>query len=190
MSRIKKHPLFAALAVLALLLSACGGSDATADDAAADDSATATETTLPDAEVTTTAPAETETTETTEPADAPVEEEAPAVPVSLFEWTVDAPTTITGGTVMFEVSNTGTFPHEFSIARGDSYETLPQLDNGAVDEETLGADWVGRTDRVAPGETTTISFDLEPGNYVFLCNINSGPNAHAAQGQVLSVTVT
>lgn len=186
MISVKNLPL-AILTSLLLVLAACGGSDG--DTSAAADDTSTTETA---AESTTTEPAATtEATTTTEPAEAG-DDAATAgstVPVSLFEWAVDAPTEIAGGTVTFEVSNIGEFSHEFAIARGDSYETLPLLGNGAVDEEALGADWLGRTDRIGPEEQVTISFDLEPGNYVFLCNIQSGPNSHASQGQVLSVTV-
>ena len=39
-----------------------------------------------------------------------------------------------------------------------------------------------------PAYLLAIEFDLEPGNYVFFCNI-AGTVSHAAQGQVLSVTV-
>lgn len=183
----------------ALIASACGGSSSEAiveDEAQTTTTASSAETTDPGA-ATVTEPASTETgaepvtTEpvTTEPATTEVGTST-IVAVSLFEWVVEAPESIEGGSVTFEVSNTGTFPHEFAIARGDSYETLPQESNGAVDEAALGADWIGRSDRVPPGETVTVSFDLDPGNYVFLCNIAAGPNSHASQGQVLSVTVS
>ena len=87
------------------------------------------------------------------------------------------------------MSNDGNFPHRLEIARGNSYEELPQLGNGAVDETALGDDFLGGTDNIAAGGTTTIDFDLPPGNYVLFCNIVSGPTSHAARGQVLSVTV-
>ncbi len=191
--------IVALAASFALVLAACGGSssDAIVEGEAQTttaDNNSETETTEPlDGTVTdpetTEAGANPETTEpvTTEPASV---EPAAVLAVNLFEWAVEAPELMDGGLVTFEVSNTGTFPHEFAIARGDSYETLPQESNGAVDEAALGTDWIGRSDRVSPGETISISFDLAPGNYVFLCNIVSGPNSHASRGQVLSVTVS
>ena len=36
-------------------------------------------------------------------------------------------TTFKAGTLNFKVSNLGDTPHEFGIARGNSYEELPQL---------------------------------------------------------------
>ncbi len=194
MTRTPLGTIVALAASFALVLAACGGSSSDAIVEGEAQTTTAennseTETTEPQAgtvtePVTAEAGAEPVTTEpeSTEP--------AAVLAVNLFEWVVEAPELIDGGSVTFEVSNTGTFPHEFAIARGDSYETLPQVSNGAVDEAALGADWIGRSERVPPGETMSISFDLEPGNYVFLCNIASGPNSHASRGQVLSVTVS
>ncbi len=118
----------------------------------------------------------------------PAEQVAKAVEVSLVEWAVESPIELIPGVITFDVTNDGDFPHHFAIARGESYETLPQLPDGSIDEATLGADFVGRTSNMQSGGTETIEFDLEPGNYVFFCNIATGVS-HAAQGQVLSVTV-
>ncbi len=112
-----------------------------------------------------------------------------AVEVSLVEWELIAPTSFAGGDVTFTASNDGEFPHELAVVRGDSYETLPLLANGAVDEAALGADFLGRTDRIEAGASGDLTLTLEPGNYVLVCNIQAGPNSHAAAGQVLSVTV-
>jgi len=113
-----------------------------------------------------------------------------AVGVSLVEWAVEAPTELESGPITFSVANDGDFAHEFGIARGDSYETLPLLDSGAIDEEALGDDLLGVSESYASGETMDFDYDLEPGNYVLFCNIAVGPNSHAAAGQVLSVTVS
>lgn len=205
--------LFALSAVTALLLLAGCGSDTDEDSAETEttsesDAADTTETDTTetdDSEVETTEGDETET-ETTESdsseADTGGGEDADEtdaggadgatgspVSVSLDEWVVDTESTLEAGAITFEVANVGSFPHEFGIARGESYDTLPQLDNGAIDEDTLGDDLLGKLDRVSPGESGTIEFDLEAGNYVFFCNIAVGPNSHAANGQVLSVTV-
>ena len=100
-------------------------------------------------------------------------------------------TTFKAGTINFKATNNGDTPHEFGIARGNSYEELPQLANGSIDEEALGDDFLGKTpivDKVLAPERE-ISFDLAPGNYVFFCNLVVGPVSHAARGHVLSVTV-
>jgi hypothetical protein len=112
------------------------------------------------------------------------------VDVELDEWVVEAPTEYPAGPVTFEVANGGTFTHELVVVRGDSYESLPLAANGSVIEEDLpeGA-LVGRTPRIATGDSETLTVDLEPGAYVFLCNIVAGPSSHAAQGQRLGVRV-
>ena len=117
---------------------------------------------------------------------------ADPVLVDLDHFMIITDTTIyRAGTINFKVTNTSDTPHEFGIARGNSYEELPQLPDGSIDEIALGDDYLGKTaivDQVL-SPVREISFDLEPGNYVFFCNLVVGPVSHAARGQVLSVTV-
>lgn len=190
---------------LALLLASCGGEDTedeiadTGTTAAAEESestqsaSTEPEDNAEESESTDPPSTESEDAAAADDTAAPVDDTAGAggstVSVELDEWVVDTETTLSAGTITFEVANVGSFPHEFGITRGDSYDDLPQLANGAIDEDTLGADVLGKTGRISPGESATIDFDLEAGNYVFFCNIAVGPNSHAASGQVLSVTV-
>lgn len=190
---------------LTLLLASCGGEDTeeemadTGTTAAVEESestepaSTEPEDTGEESESTEPAPTEPDDTaeadDTTEQGDDTAEAGGSTVSVELDEWVVDTETTLSAGAITFEVANVGSFPHEFGITRGDSYDDLPQLANGAIDEDTLGADVLGKTGRISPGESETIDFDLEAGNYVFFCNIAVGPNSHAASGQVLSVTV-
>jgi ABC-type glycerol-3-phosphate transport system substrate-binding protein len=179
-----------ALAALGLLLGACSDSDS---DDTADAATTQAPTTAAAAtEAPTTAAPTTEAPTTEAPTTAAPTTEAAtgaSVDVEMVEWAVNAPTEIASGSTNFSVSNGGENTHEFVIVRGESYDTLPKLDNGAVDEDALGADVVGRTDKIPSGGSADMAFDLEPGSYVFLCNIQFGPNSHAAAGQVLSVTV-
>lgn len=105
--------------------------------------------------------------------------------IDLGEWFTTAPAEIDRDQQTFDVTNRGDFTHEFVIVRGASFADLPKLGNGAVDEATLGTDVLGRTSSLGGGETAQIEFDLEPGSYVFLCNIGT----HAALGMEMSVTV-
>ena len=116
-------------------------------------------------------------------------EAAEGQPVDLGEWFIEVGD-VAAGTTTFALSNSGEQTHALAVARGTSYEELPQLDNGAVDTETLGDDFLGASNEISNGATTTVDFDLEPGDYVFFCPIAFGPNSHAARGQVLSVTVS
>ncbi|MFW2336559.1 hypothetical protein [Ilumatobacter sp.] len=183
----------------ALLLSACGGDD-DSDQAEASVATTAAAATDPPAtdppatDPPVTDPPATDPPATDPPATDPPATDPPAgnvVEVSMIEWEIVAPTEFAGGTVTFDVSNDGEFPHELVLVRGESYDTLPLLANGAVDEDAIAPeDFIGRIERFEPGQTMSATWEVEPGDYVLLCNIAVGPNSHAAAGQVLSVTVT
>ena len=183
------------LFALVLVVSACGDAGNEATDTSATAAPATTEappTTEAPTTTTTEAPPTTEasTTTTTE---APATEAAGEnVVVTLSEFVIDTEDTFTAGEVTFDVANDAAseFNHEFAVIAAATYEELPKLSNGAVDEEALEAgQFLGRTAVLEPGDTETITFDLEPGNYLFICNINFGPNSHAANGQMLAVTV-
>lgn len=179
--------LLFSLFVILVLAAACGDDD----DTTSDPPSTTTEA-VPEATTTpptTEAPAATTTTEAEAPATTAAPTDAP-IAVVLAEFTITPDATIGAGPVTFAPVNEGEFPHRFGIAVGTSYEELPQLDNGAIDEEALGADFLGSTENLQPGETTTIDFDLAPGDYVLFCNVAVGPNSHAANGQTLSISVS
>ncbi|CAN5586712.1 hypothetical protein BH10ACT2_BH10ACT2_15750 [soil metagenome] len=181
MTRMTSLRSTGSIAVALLLLAACGGSDEkSSDTTAAPDSTLSTSTTTASTTATSTTTVTTELTNSD-----PV-----LVNLADFKISIDT-TTFKAGVINFHVSNLGDTPHEFGIARGNSYEELPHLANGSIDEDTLGDDLLGRTpivDKVlAP--TRDITFTLEPGNYVLFCNLVVGPVSHAARGHVLSVTV-
>jgi hypothetical protein len=115
---------------------------------------------------------------------------AGAVPVTMKEYSVDAPTALKAGSITFTLTNNGEFDHELVVAKGDSYETLPHLDNGAVDEDALGADLIGRGKKIGGGSSDSVTMELPAGKYVLFCNLGNASNSHAAKGQVLSVTVS
>ncbi|MGI9616288.1 MAG: hypothetical protein ACR2QO_25460 [Acidimicrobiales bacterium] len=182
------------------VLTACGSDDATTE-ATTDPSVTApegtttseTSTSATTAEETTTSetsPPETTAGETAESSDTDASEAAgAAIPIELTEWTISDPGELAAGTLSFAVDNTGQNVHALAIARGGAYEDLPLKSNGAVDTDELGDDYLGSSDDVASGETSTVEFDLAAGDYVFFCPIEFGPNSHAGSGQVLSVSV-
>lgn len=181
----------AIIALSALTFAACGSDDdaapAATEAAPVETDAAPVETDAAPVE-TDAAPVETDAAPVETDAASEAADPAGAIAIELLEWSIESPTELPAGPLTFDVTNGGQFPHHFAIFRGDSYETLPQNADGSVDEDALGADVIGRTDNLEGGEATTIEFDLEPGNYVFICNI-SGIASHAAQGQVLSVTV-
>lgn len=105
------------------------------------------------------------------------------------EWAIEGPAQLKAGTVSMSVTNPSTNRHEFKIIKG-VYAELPKTSNGAVDEEKLTSGAiVGKLDALTAGETKSLSVDLAPGKYLFVCNISFGPASHAERGQVLDVTV-
>ena len=72
----------------------------------------------------------------------------------------------TAGSTTFEVTNEGAATHDFVVER---------------DGEDVAA-----TDTIAPGGSTTLTVDLEPGEYVIYCSVAN----HRALGMEVTVTVT
>jgi plastocyanin len=70
------------------------------------------------------------------------------------------------GSYTFEVVNEGSATHDFVVERD-------------------GEDVAG-TDSIAPGDSSSVTVDLEPGEYVFYCSIAD----HRAMGMEVTVTVT
>jgi plastocyanin len=73
---------------------------------------------------------------------------------------------VSAGSYTIEVVNDGSATHDFVV-------------------EQDGAE-VAATDTIAPGSSTTLEVDLEPGEYVFYCSIAN----HRAMGMEVTVTVT
>ncbi len=193
----------ALVSTVAVLAAGCGGDDEAAPTPEPTPSATATPapdpsptdvpepTSEPTTEPTSEPTAEPTSEPTAEPGDGGVVNADPVV-VDLADFMITTATTVyAAGTINFEVVNDSDIAHEFGVARGESYDTLPKLDNGSIDEEALGDDFLGKTPVVDPvlGPVREISFTLEPGQYVFFCNLVVGPVSHAARGQHLPVTV-
>jgi uncharacterized cupredoxin-like copper-binding protein len=70
------------------------------------------------------------------------------------------------GSYTFEVVNDGSATHDFVVERD--------------------GDDVAATDSIAPGASTSLTVDLEPGEYVFYCSVGD----HRAMGMEVTVTVT
>ncbi len=186
-----RHRWLTFVAAMALVAGACGG-----DSGEAETTTAATEaSTTTAAETTTTTAAETTTTAgTTSTTEAETTTTVAAGPqnvnVLLTEWLIELSAPLAAGTITFDIMNNGEFNHEFIVLRATSYEELPKTSNGAVDEGALDPDAVvDRIFALEAGQANSLTVDLDAGDYVLLCNISFGPNSHAANGQVLSVTV-
>ena len=117
------------------------------------------------------------------------EHEGDAVHLILDEWSITGEggqpiPTLAAGEVTLEVHNEGLAPHYLSIIRTDlPADALPMAD-GQVDEEAAG-DVIGEVDEFPGGQIRVGTFHLEPGRYVFICNIAG----HYQQEMFAEVTV-
>ena len=97
-------------------------------------------------------------------ADAPASQTLTATEGEMYiEVSEDA---LSAGNYTLEVVNEGTGTHDLVVERD--------------------GDDVASTDNIAPGDSTTLTVELEPGEYVFYCSIAN----HRAMGMEVTVTVT
>jgi uncharacterized cupredoxin-like copper-binding protein len=113
------------------------------------------------------------------------------VAVTLKQWAVTpTATTVSAGSVTFTVKNDGTIPHEFVVlqtetAAGDFPIESFEGESDRIDEDTAGTN-VGETGDMNAGATKTLTIDLAPGHYAFVCNLPG----HYGQGMHTDFTVT
>lgn len=112
------------------------------------------------------------------------------VSISLTQWSVTpTATTIPAGKVSFKVSNVGSITHEFVVLKTNTLAAdIPigsfEGEKDRINEDTSGTN-VGETGDMKVGATKTITIGLQPGHYVFLCNLP----AHYGLGMHTDVTV-
>jgi uncharacterized cupredoxin-like copper-binding protein len=116
------------------------------------------------------------------------------VQVTLQEFAIAAnPTSVGAGEVTFEAENVGPDdPHEVVVIKTDlAPDALPTKEDGSVDEEGEGVEALGEIEEFAPGETQSMTLDLEAGSYVLICNIYDADEmeAHYQEGMRLAFTV-
>jgi uncharacterized cupredoxin-like copper-binding protein len=124
-------------------------------------------------------------------------ETAPAVAAAaagptytLKEWSLEGSATLPAGPTEIAITNAGNFGHEFVVIKDTTYEDAPKNDLGTVLEDQLPAGAIlGEVAKIEKGASAKLAVDLAPGKYLFVCNIEFGPNSHAGKGQRLNVTV-
>ena len=93
------------------------------------------------------------------------------------------PTTVAAGKVTFTFKNTGNRQHEMIVLKTDTpFDQLTVGSDNRVSED----DSVGEISETDQGKTVTKTFDLAPGAYVLVCNIEK----HYSQGMRSAFTVT
>jgi uncharacterized cupredoxin-like copper-binding protein len=105
---------------------------------------------------------------------------APAGPqtvnVSLTTYTMKiTPETIKTGDVKFVVKNDATdLVHEFFLVKTDlAPDKLPLDSEGRVNEDSPQIKEVGAAEDIDPGKSGEFSVKLEPGHYVYFCNVGT-----------------
>ena len=99
-------------------------------------------------------------------------------------------TSASSGDIVFHVHNDATdLVHEFVIFKTDlPADQLPMNEEGAVDEEGAGVTHIDEVE-VEPGQAADLTVNLEPGNYVMICNINDNNEMHYQHGMYVAFTV-
>jgi hypothetical protein len=118
------------------------------------------------------------------------------VVLTLGEWTIKPSAQPKAGVISFKAENAGAEEHEVVFVKGDSAESLPKDDVGALDETKLpeGA-LIGEIEAFPPGQVCTGAFNLAAGKYIMVCNVvhtepNGEKEAHFAEGMHAPLTVS
>ena len=114
-----------------------------------------------------------------------------AVAVSLQQWSItSSTTTVPAGAITFSVTNAGTIPHEFVVLSTDTPAAdFPigsfEGEQYRINEDKVGTN-VGETGDMESNTTKSLSIDLKPGHYAFVCNLPQ----HYGLGMHIDFTVT
>jgi uncharacterized cupredoxin-like copper-binding protein len=94
------------------------------------------------------------------------------------------------GEITFHVHNDAAdLTHEMVIFKTDlPADQLPVNDEGIVDEEAAGLTLIDEAADIEPGASTNLTVNLEAGNYVLVCNIDS-TQLHYQHGMYVPFTV-
>ena len=118
------------------------------------------------------------------------------VDVTLSEWSIVLDKeTLPEGPIEFTIENKGEREHEFVIVRTSlAADELPAKDDGSVDEDGADVDVEREVEDIEDGDRTSRTFELDPGSYVFLCNIvediEGEETSHYEKGMRVGFTVT
>lgn len=117
----------------------------------------------------------------------------PVVTIHAKDFAYSGPKSVKSGPTTFRLVNDGKELHHLSIVKLDKGKTMKDLSE-ALKKQGPPPTWmkeVGGPNPALPGGTVEATLSLEPGEYAFLCFINSpgNPMPHMAKGMVGSITV-
>ncbi len=80
--------------------------------------------------------------------------------------------TAPGGEMKLILMNEGDIAHQFVVVKTELLaEDLPISDNSFADTQADGVELVYKQEAYPPGEEKELELTLDPGHYVFLCNL-------------------
>ena len=111
------------------------------------------------------------------------------VAMTTYKFTLDK-NSAPAGEITFHVHNDAAdLTHEMVIFKTDlPADQLPVNDEGIVDEEAAGLTLIDEAADIEPGASTNLTVNLEAGNYVLVCNIDS-TQLHYQHGMYVPFTV-
>ncbi len=117
------------------------------------------------------------------------------IAATVKEWQITlSSATHSAGKVTFNITNGGDKEHEFVLRKTDlKADSLPLNADGEVSEDAPELSEAGDPSEVAeiqPGTSnSTLTVDLQPGHYVFFCNLHVGELLHYQKGMHIDFTV-
>ncbi|MPZ98392.1 MAG: hypothetical protein GEU80_03470 [Dehalococcoidia bacterium] len=162
-SRLPRLLGVVALAGALVFAAACGDNGDGEDGADGENGGAPTVTT------TTTPPNGGDTATPTETADGGAGGGGEAVAVSLTDFAIDMPGSVSAGDTTFEVTNDGGTEHDFIVIATDMAPDALPVDGAQVALDEL--DVVEETTSIPSGETSEAEASLDAGAYVVICNV-------------------
>jgi uncharacterized cupredoxin-like copper-binding protein len=109
------------------------------------------------------------------------------VAVTLDDYSIEpSSTSVPAGDIAFNVENVGATKHEMVVIRTDVDVADIPVENHEANEEAPGMTPIGEVEDVQPGASAELNLTLEPGRYLFLCNIAK----HFERGMVTEFQVS
>ena len=96
------------------------------------------------------------------------------VQVTLRDFAVDMPVTnVAKGSTRLAINNAGPSVHElevFTLPAGVDPASVP-ITNSVADTDSVGMTVIDEVEDIAPSTTASLTVDLQPGRYLFVCNL-------------------
>ena len=96
---------------------------------------------------------------------------ARVIPVSEGDFQINAPTHLPAGEYTLRVHNEGPTEHELIVVRSGGRALPMRADGLTVSEEALQNREAGALEPGVPGSVRDLKVQLQPGRYVFFCNM-------------------